>query len=117
MFLDVMMAFDVVTVCDDDGSRRRGLRGRGVFDGECAAFFWDCATTHSFWNDGVPTDVWLSSVGDGGRVTSCRLMRAGSPEVVKTPPCGCALETSAPLPVGARVRFSGGYDRVWVVNA
>ena len=79
MFLDVMMAFDVVSVCDDDVSRRRGLRGRGVFDGECAAFFWDCATTHSFWNDGVPTDVWISSVGGGGRVTSCRLMRAGSP--------------------------------------
>lgn len=117
MFLDTVMAFDVVMACDDDPSRRRGLRGRGVFDGECAAFFWDDVTTHSFWNDGVPTDVWLSSLGYGGDVTSCMLMRAGSPEVVKTPPCGCAIETSVPLPVGARVRFSGGYGRVWVRNA
>lgn len=103
--------------CDDDASRREGLRGRGVHGDECAAFFWDAPTTHSFWNDGVPTDVWLSSVGDGGLVTSCAIMQAWSRDVVRTPPCGCVLETAAPLAVGSFVRFSDGYERAWVGNA
>lgn len=111
------MFLDVVMTCDDDASRRRGLRGRGVRSGECAAFFWDAATTHSFWNDGVPTVVWLSSVGDGGVVTSCSEMPAMSRGVVRVPACGCALETADPVEVGSSVRFSDGFDRVWIGNA
>ena len=76
---------------------------------ECAVFEYATRTTHAFWNDGVPTGIYVCGL-DGDEVVSCSFMPAMSRDAVKVPRCSMVIETAVPLEVGSWVRMSYGGD-------
>lgn len=95
--------------CASDATRRRGLRGVSMCEDECAVFEYATRTTHAFWNDGVPTGIYVCGI-DGDEVVSCSFMPAMSRDAVKVPRCSMVIETAVPLEVGSWVRMSYGGD-------